>query len=199
MASADPELDDQDAYPGFRVQFLVLRVKYSSTIRKPGQVGLMDQPNRGRAVTACISALLNINGTEAYALIDTGSTTNSLTPEFAKATKAPCIVLSEQVTLQLGCVGSRSRINFGTRVPVEIGGIKGFVYFDQVNLDRYDCIIGTPFLNRHGAIIDFQKCELRFPNGKTVVALPIPEEASLIVKRAANVKINERHRPQPEV
>ncbi|KAJ7197076.1 hypothetical protein C8J57DRAFT_1106032 [Mycena rebaudengoi] len=168
-------------------------------VRKPGQIGLLDQPNRGRALTACISALLNINGTEAYTLIDTGSTTNSITPEFAKATKAPCIVLKEQVTLQLGCVGSQSRINFGTRVPVEFGGIKGFVYFDQVNLDRYDCIISTPFLNRHGAIIDFQKRELRFPNRRAIAALPIPEEASLIVKRTSHVKTAEHFRPQPEV
>ncbi|KAJ7029157.1 hypothetical protein C8F04DRAFT_881326, partial [Mycena alexandri] len=107
-----------------------------------------------------ISALLTIKGTEAYTLIDTGSTTNSISPEFAKATKAPRIHLKEQVTLQLGCVGSRSRINYGTQVPVDFGGINGYVYFDQVNLDRYDCIIGMPFLNRHGAIVDFGTREL---------------------------------------
>ncbi|KAJ7664154.1 hypothetical protein B0H17DRAFT_896146, partial [Mycena rosella] len=107
-----------------------------------------------------ISALLNINGVEAYALVDSGSTTNSITPEFAKATHAPRIKLDEQVTLQLGCVGNRSRINYGTRVPVDFGGIRGHVYFDQVNLDRYDCIIGTPFLNRHGVNLDFGKREI---------------------------------------
>ncbi|KAJ7439909.1 hypothetical protein B0H11DRAFT_1695099, partial [Mycena galericulata] len=123
-----------------------------------------------------ISALLKINGTEAYVLIDTGSTTNSMTPEFAHATKAPRIVLKDQITLQLGCVGSRSRINFGTRVPVEFCGIKGYVYFDQVNLDRYDCIIGTPILNRHGGIVDFEKRELRFANGHSVPALPLLDE-----------------------
>ncbi|KAJ7471585.1 hypothetical protein B0H11DRAFT_1654194, partial [Mycena galericulata] len=125
-----------------------------------------------------ISAQLRINGTDAYALIDSGSTTNSISPEFAHVTHAPRIRLQEQITLQLGCVGSRSRINYGTRVPVDFGGIKGHVYFDQVNLDRYDCIIGTPFLNRHGAIIDFGKRELRFPNGNVVPALPIDEEAA---------------------
>ncbi|KAJ7727661.1 hypothetical protein DFH07DRAFT_725191, partial [Mycena maculata] len=104
-----------------------------------------------------ISALLCINGTEAYVLIDSGSTTNSMSPEFAHATKAPWICLEDQVTLQLGCVGSRSRINYGTRVQVDFAGIRGYIYFDQVNLDRYDCILGTPFFNRHGCIIDFGK------------------------------------------
>ncbi|KAJ6514542.1 hypothetical protein DFH09DRAFT_1333029 [Mycena vulgaris] len=160
LASLGPEDDDGQAVPGAHVQFLAARVEHSSSIRRPGEIGLMDQPTRPRPMTACISALVNINGTEAYALIDSGSTTNSISPEFANATRAPRIKLDEQVTLQLGCVGSRSRINYGTRVPVDFGGIRGHVYFDQVNLDRYDCIIGTPFLNRHGAVIDFGKREL---------------------------------------
>ncbi|KAJ7739795.1 hypothetical protein DFH07DRAFT_687779, partial [Mycena maculata] len=120
---------------------------HSGTIRKPETVGLLDQPSRPREQTACIAVLLKINGVEAYILVDSGSTTNSMTPEFAHITKALRIVLDEQVTLQLGCVGGRSRINYGTRVPVDFCGICGHVYFDQVNLDRYDCIIGTPLLN----------------------------------------------------
>lgn len=163
-------------------------------IRKPETIGLLDQPSRPRNLTACISTLLNINGVSAYVLIDTGSTTNSMTPEFANATKAPRIKLEEQVTLQLGCVGSRSRINYGTRVPVDFCGIRGHVYFDQVNLDRYDCIIGTPLLNKHGGIVDFAKRELKFANGHSVAALPISEEVALIIKRAANHKENPYHR-----
>ncbi|KAJ7675074.1 hypothetical protein B0H17DRAFT_893397, partial [Mycena rosella] len=103
-----------------------------------------------------LTAVQKINGQLAYMLYGSGSTTNSLTPKFAHATRAPRIVLTEQVTLQLGCVGSRSRINYGTRVPVDFGGLKGHVYFDQVNIDRYDGILGTPLLNRHGIILDFK-------------------------------------------
>ncbi|KAJ7721257.1 hypothetical protein DFH07DRAFT_693304, partial [Mycena maculata] len=90
---------------------------HSGTIRRATNVGLLDQPSRPREAAACISAQLRINGTDAYALIDSGSTTNSISPEFTHATKAPRIRLEEQITLQLGCVGSRSRINYGTRVP----------------------------------------------------------------------------------
>ncbi|KAJ7917860.1 hypothetical protein B0H13DRAFT_1497718, partial [Mycena leptocephala] len=120
---------------------------HSGTVRKLDTVGLLDQPSCPQDLTACISVLLNINGTEAYTLIDSGSTTNSMTPEFVNTTKAPNIKPDDQVTLQLGCVSSKSCINYGTRVPVDFCGIKGHVYFDQVNLDRYDCVIGTPFLN----------------------------------------------------
>ncbi|KAF8147095.1 hypothetical protein K438DRAFT_1461246, partial [Mycena galopus ATCC 62051] len=107
-----------------------------------------------------LSAQLDVNGTLAYMLFDSGSNIDSITPEFARATKCKPIVLDEQVTLQLGCVGSRSKINYGTRPPVNFGGILGHVYFDQANLDRYDGVIGTPFMNKHGIVPDFGKREI---------------------------------------
>ncbi|KAJ7277337.1 hypothetical protein C8J57DRAFT_1061209 [Mycena rebaudengoi] len=126
---------------------------------------------------ACLSALVSIGNSQAYVLFDSG-------------TDSPRIKLAEQVTLQLGCVGSRSKINYGTRAPVDIGGIKGYVYLDQVNLDRYDGIIGTPFLNRHGVILDFGKREIRFPNGKSVPALSSIEEASILAMCRASSSPN---------
>ncbi|KAF8187927.1 hypothetical protein K438DRAFT_1473186, partial [Mycena galopus ATCC 62051] len=102
-----------------------------------------------------LTALISIGGNQAYALFDSGSNTDSMTPEYAHVIGGVRIPLTEQVTLQLGCVGSRSKISFGTRVPVEFGGVRGHVYFNQVNLDRYDVVIGTPFMNKHGLILDF--------------------------------------------
>ncbi|KAJ7079351.1 hypothetical protein C8R44DRAFT_536162, partial [Mycena epipterygia] len=109
-----------------------------------------------------LSALLSIGNSMAYMLFDSGSNTDSITPEYAHATDSPRIKLEEQITLQLGCVGSRSKISYGTRAPIDFGGIKGHLYMDQVNLDRYDGIIGTPFMNRHGLILDFGRQEVRF-------------------------------------
>ncbi|KAJ7620541.1 hypothetical protein DFH06DRAFT_1341670 [Mycena polygramma] len=180
------------------VQILAQTLEHKAGIRPPANshraeprsVGLMDQPIRSRKELACLTAIHKINGQLAYVLYDSGSTTNSITPEFANATRAPRITLTEQVTLQLGCVGSRSKINYGTRVPVEIGGIKGHVYFDQVHIDRYDGIIGTPLLNRHNIILDFQRRVIRFPNGQEVQALTVLEEAALIAERGAE------HRPR---
>ncbi|KAJ7081915.1 hypothetical protein C8R43DRAFT_909771 [Mycena crocata] len=186
-------MDNENAIPGFRVQYLSSRIEHSSTIRRPESdvsegsptVGLLDQPVRSRRDLVCLTAVHEVNGQMAYLLYDSGSTTNSLTPEFAHATDAPRIKLKDQVTLQLGCVGSRSRINYGTRVPINFGGIKGYTYFDQVNLDRYDGIIGTPFLNRHGVVLDFKNRTINYPNGKIIKALTILEEAALISGREA--------------
>ncbi|KAF8209584.1 hypothetical protein K438DRAFT_1467200, partial [Mycena galopus ATCC 62051] len=109
-----------------------------------------------------LTALIKIGGCEAYTLFDSGSNTDSMTPEYAHVIGGIRIPLVEQVTLQLGCVGSRSKISYGTRVPVEFGGVRGHVYFDQVNLDRYDVVIGTPFMNKHRVTLDFGKREIRF-------------------------------------
>ncbi|KAJ7247699.1 hypothetical protein C8J57DRAFT_977190, partial [Mycena rebaudengoi] len=102
-----------------------------------------------------LSAIVKIGDSSTYVLFDSGSNTDLVTPEYTNAVDGPCILLDEQITLQLGCVGSRSKISHGTWPPVDFGGINGFVYFNQVNLNRYDSIIGTPFMNRHGVILNF--------------------------------------------
>ncbi|KAJ7170356.1 hypothetical protein C8R43DRAFT_876008 [Mycena crocata] len=132
---------------------------------------------------ACLSALLPVGDSEAYMLFDSGSNTDSITPEYAHVTRLPRIKLEDQVILQLGCVGSQSKISYGTRAGINFGGIKGHLYLDQVNLDRYDGIIGTPFMNKHGLILDFGKHEICFPNGRVIPALSAPEEASILVQR----------------
>ncbi|KAJ7243665.1 hypothetical protein C8J57DRAFT_1083618 [Mycena rebaudengoi] len=146
----------------------------------------MDQLTCSRKDLACLTAIQTINGQSAYILYDSGSTMNSLTPEYMHATNAPRIRLTDQVTLQLGCIGSSSRIHSGTRVPVDMGGIKGYVYFDQGNIDRYNGIIGTPLMNQHGLILDFKHRMIRFSNGKVVKALSVLEEAALIAERRAH-------------
>ncbi|KAJ7042842.1 hypothetical protein C8F04DRAFT_885346, partial [Mycena alexandri] len=118
-----------------------------------------------------LTAEVEIGGCKAYVLFDSGSNTDSITPEFAKGTDCAVFKLEEQITLQLGCVGSKSRINYGARAPVAFGGIRGHAYFDIVNVDRYDGIIGAPFMIKHRAVLDFGKREIRFPNGQTIAAL----------------------------
>ena len=104
----------------------------------------------------CMAALVKVNDLEAYALLDSGSTTISITHDFARIAKLNVIQLENPITLQLGTVGSRSIINFRSRASLELGTIKDDdVYLDVVNIDRYDMIIGTPFMRKHRLILDF--------------------------------------------
>jgi len=59
----------------------------------------------------CLAAYMKINGVDAYALFDTGSSADMMSPDFARVSKAGTFLLVKQVPLQLGCVGSHSSIS----------------------------------------------------------------------------------------
>ena len=50
--------------------------------------------------------LEKVNGCEALTMVDTGSTTNFISPAFATVAKLAAFTLESQLALQLGCVGS---------------------------------------------------------------------------------------------
>ncbi|KAJ3567350.1 hypothetical protein NP233_g6423 [Leucocoprinus birnbaumii] len=45
--------------------------------------------------------------------------------------------------------GLRTKVNYGTKVPIQYQEIKEDHYFDIINLSNYDLILGTPFLYQH--------------------------------------------------
>ena len=64
--------------------------------------------------------------------------------------------LEKPIALQLACIGSRSMINYGTRATIKIGRKEVKEYFDIVNIEHCDAILGTPFLRKMGIILDFR-------------------------------------------
>jgi Retroviral aspartyl protease len=103
-----------------------------------------------------MAALVKVNSLEAYALLDSGSTTISVTHNFTCIAKLNMQQLENPVTLQLGTVGSRSMINFRAKTCVEFGPIaEGDAYVDIVNIDQYNMIVGTLFMQKHRFVLDF--------------------------------------------
>ncbi|KAJ7635994.1 hypothetical protein DFH06DRAFT_1336148 [Mycena polygramma] len=188
VACLDPEFDDARALPGFRAQALSRRVEHIASVKRPDsipQVGLREQPSRRVEQIACLTAELEIGGCKAYyMLFDSGSNTDSLTHEFARSANCKVFRLDDQITLQLGCVGSKSKITYGAWAEVKFGGIEGHAYFDIVNLDRYDGILGTPFMIKHKLILDFHKHQIIFPNGHIIPGLTVMQDLSLVKTRA---------------
>jgi len=91
--------------------------------------------------------------------------------------------LENPVTLQLGTVGSQSMINFGAWTRLKLGTIKeDNTYIDIVNLDRYDMIISTPFMRKHGLVLDFDK-DLLYVRGKAMETLTAGQEDLLLAKK----------------
>ncbi|KAF7970211.1 hypothetical protein HWV62_24808, partial [Athelia sp. TMB] len=143
---ADPhgDYDEESMY--------AMRISYSSNVRRQPVPGEITRPRHNQET---ITAVITINGHEALALFDSGSTTDSITPEFGFVSRTKQFKLDEQIVLQLGCVGSRSKISYGVVAPVTVFSVTEEMYFDVVNIDRYDAILGTPFLKKHGVCIDF--------------------------------------------
>jgi hypothetical protein len=104
---------------------------------------------------------MKLHNLEAFILLNSGCTSDSVSPEFATSANLKAHQLEEPVPLQLGTVGSCSKINFGLFTDFEISKTKDNHYFDIINIDRYDVILGTVFMRKHGIILDFEHDEVR--------------------------------------
>ena len=96
--------------------------------------------------------------------------------------KAKQFKLEDQVILQLGCVGSQSKISYGTKVPINLCGTQDQIYLNLVNIDRYNCIIGTPFINTYGVCLDFGKHTIHM-NRQEINVLSFEEEQQYVDKK----------------
>ena len=126
---------------------------------------------------------VKVNSLDVYALLNSGCTTVSITHDFARVAKLRVMQLENPVTLQLGTVGSRLMINFGAILRLELETIKDDnAYMDVVNIDRYDMIIGTPFMRKHGFMLDFDK-DCLLVCGQALQPLTIGQEDLLMAKQ----------------
>jgi hypothetical protein len=103
----------------------------------------------------CLATYLKVGGMDAWVLWDSGSTTTGITPTFVHITDIVVDTLLDPHILQLGTVGSRSIIKYGADVLVDIFGKVSTIYVDIANFDRYDMIVGTPFMRQHKVILNF--------------------------------------------
>jgi hypothetical protein len=114
-------------------------------------------PPRTEKDNRCFVTRMKLHNLEAYVLLDSGCTSDSISPEFVTSVGLKVHELEEPVPLQLGTIGSHSKINFGLFTNFEIGRIKGNHYFYVVNIDRYNVILGTMFMRKHSIILDFER------------------------------------------
>ncbi|KAL1658147.1 hypothetical protein GGG16DRAFT_14524, partial [Schizophyllum commune] len=115
------------------------------------------------------------NGTKAYTLWDAGGTLDSLSPEYSRASNTKVYHLENPVDLQLGCTGSRSRVSFGATATVNINGNAIPTYIDVANIDRYDAILGVPFMHANGITLDLARRRVLY-QGKELPVLSEGEE-----------------------
>ena len=145
----------------------------------------IDRPRRSKSYESCLATYVEINGMEAFTLFDSGSSADAISPDFAQVSNTRVYTLDKPVPLQLGTVGSRASINYGVRTSIELGGRKEDKYYlDVVNIDRYDAILGAPFMRKFGIQLDFNSNSIAV-GGMAISALLPDEEAALLKSRGA--------------
>lgn len=118
--------------------------------------GVYPRPTVPQQLKECLATYVTIAGHEAWALWDSGSTMSGITPAFAEVAKIKCMQLESPHAIQLGTTGSRATINYGAEVLIETEGSKKETYVDIANFDRYDAILGTPFMRINKVQLDFE-------------------------------------------
>ncbi|KAG6881603.1 hypothetical protein C0993_000790, partial [Termitomyces sp. T159_Od127] len=115
----------------------------------------LQQPHYTPQEKECLVTYVEVNGHPAWMLWDSGSTTMGITPQFAHVNTIRIHELMEPLMLQLGTVGSRAVVQFGVEVRVKTSGQPTKEYVDIANFDRYDMIIGMPFMRKNKVSLDF--------------------------------------------
>ena len=118
----------------------------------------------------CTTIKTKVNGCKAYIImLATGSTGSFMSPTFAKVTGMNTLPLEQQFILQLDCIGSQSKITHGGNGHIEIRNKVSKIYFDVANIDRYDCILGIPFLWERKTVLNFANQQIHI--GDATIAL----------------------------
>ncbi|KAG6869494.1 hypothetical protein C0995_002678, partial [Termitomyces sp. Mi166 len=105
----------------------------------------------------CLVTYVEVNGYPAWTLWDSGSTTTGITPQFAHVNAIHVHELSEHLMRQLGTVGSCAMVQFGVEVKIRALEHLTKEYVDIANFDRYDMIIGMPYMRKNNVVLDFVK------------------------------------------
>jgi hypothetical protein len=142
------------------------------------------RPKRTKEENFCLTAYVEINGKQAFTLFDSGCTTDTCSPDFARISEMKVFPIESAITLQLGTAGSRSKINYGVQAPVKYGSLRSEEYFDVVNLDRFDAIIGTKYMRKHGISLDFENNVIKIKN-KVAPTLSAMQETAEVERRNA--------------
>ena len=174
------ELDEED-----RVYIRAIRDRVISAWKEnPSQAAMhpkIDQPQWTRAYESCLAAYVKINGMEALTLFDSGSSTDVVSLDFAQVSDTRVYTLDKLILLQLGTVGSHASINYRMNTSVEFRGHKEDRYYlNMVNINRYDVILGAPFMWRFRVRLDFTSNSICV--GPTVIQALLPEEEAAVLK-----------------
>jgi hypothetical protein len=122
-------------------------------------------------------------------MVDTGSSMDAITPEFAELYNQKVFEFTDPMAIQLGCKGSRSKSHFGLEGHLKFETIDQPHYWDIVNLDKYDAIIGLPAMRKFFISVEPATSRLLI-NKRPVQSLTEKEEDHELAQRSAMRRAN---------
>jgi hypothetical protein len=156
-----------------------------------------DGPKQDFKCLGVIEGYMQINGHKAHVLLDGGSTLDMISANFTVVYKLDMFQLKKPIKLQMATSGSRSVINYRAKAELHIGEFKQQRYFDIVNLDRYNAILGTPFLHEFDIMLNyaghgsFKLKDRWFPVRSSEFGSPLSKEGERAAKPAGKIKTSE--------
>ena len=142
---------------------------------KPAKPGLDDAKPVNRQG---LPAIIKINGVEAYTCWDSGSELDAISSDFTRAVGIKPTPKKNSLRIRLGTKGSESATSYESTPVLDFGNTKVIRSLDVVNLDRWDVLLGNPFCNQYGVVLDYKNRTIRFGN-TTVKALSRDEEMAV--------------------
>ena len=97
--------------------------------------------------------MVQIGGKPCHTLLDTGSMADFMSTMLVDQLRLKWEVLVKPLPVQLVVHGSCSKINCSITADFEYQDIACKQWFNVVNLDNYDLILGTPFLFQHQVML----------------------------------------------
>jgi hypothetical protein len=111
-----------------------------------------------------LPALIKINGVKAYTCWDSGSELDAISPDFIRAIGIQLKPKAEALRIRLGTKGSGASTSYEVSTNLIFGNMEIEHDLDMVNLDRWDLLLGNPFCNKYGVVLNYGNRTIRFGN-----------------------------------
>ena len=125
----------------------------------------------------CLTAILKINGTDAFVCWDSDSELDTISPDFVRAAGIKTMAKESPIKVCLATKGSMSTTSYKVDVNIDLGNATINHPLEVLNLDRWDVILGGYFCRCYNVHLDYELNTIRIGDC-TLKALSSDEEAS---------------------
>ena len=125
----------------------------------------------------CLTAVLKINGTDAFMCWDSSSELDAISPDFVCATGIKTVAKESPIKVHLATKGSTSTTSYEVDVNIDLGNTTIDHPLEVLNLDCWDVILGGYFCRCYNVCLDYESNTIRIGEN-TLEALSSDEEAS---------------------